>query len=447
MSKIVLDSKIIEERGVNAFRDYCNKHNPYIIFREESTHDYGIDGEIELTFINDLGKREPSGEILKIQIKSTETGSYIKNEKEDSFEFHARQDDLLYWEKHSLSVILVVFDARINALYAKKVSSTDYSSSKSRKALLFGKSENSLEVGDNSFVSKYSKDFRSRVNFDVNEVVATNIFRFSKLPKFMYFYKTKVKKAKEIFTAVERSQIPTFIIKEKSIYSMADPSSFKSFWDNTAIDKAAKPQFDYFTNYLKDNKRRNYCIELLNNSFRNFTFQKGIYYNRDFNRYYFGIKKNEKERNVTYSTRNQRNMSRSVVKYYEYIVTKFYKHFGFELDYFFNDDGLFLAINPKYLFTEDGRSVLENKKKVTELTSFIKRKEHNPQMLNHVHFIFNFLSGQKRKFMIENYAGSTIELAKYVELTTNFGIPLDSDNISETVDDSIQMTLFENHED
>ncbi|OJW74270.1 DUF4365 domain-containing protein [Spirosoma sp. 48-14] len=72
MSKTVLSSHIIGERGVNAFADYCNRHQPYIIWREETKNDFGVDGEVELTEITIDGKTKPTSQILKVQVKSTQ---------------------------------------------------------------------------------------------------------------------------------------------------------------------------------------------------------------------------------------------------------------------------------------------------------------------------------------------------------------------------------------
>ena len=116
MAKVVRGTHIIGERGVNAFADYCNRHKPYIIFREVTKNDFGIDAEVELTAVNEDGKIEPTGEILKVQIKSTEQdASYIKKEKPDRFSFYASQDDIDYWKKYrkyGINVLLVIFDGR-----------------------------------------------------------------------------------------------------------------------------------------------------------------------------------------------------------------------------------------------------------------------------------------------------------------------------------------------
>ena len=78
MAKIIPSTKIEETKGVNAFSLFCERHKPFITWRPTSTNDYGIDGEIELANTNREGKLESTGEILKIQIKSTEKGSYIR---------------------------------------------------------------------------------------------------------------------------------------------------------------------------------------------------------------------------------------------------------------------------------------------------------------------------------------------------------------------------------
>jgi len=57
---------------VNAFADYCNRHQPYIIWREETKNDFGVDGEVELTEITIDGKTKPTSQILKVQVKSTQ---------------------------------------------------------------------------------------------------------------------------------------------------------------------------------------------------------------------------------------------------------------------------------------------------------------------------------------------------------------------------------------
>jgi hypothetical protein len=52
MGKIVRNTHISGEAGVIKFAEFCNRHKPYIFFREVLKSDFGIDGEIELTRTN-----------------------------------------------------------------------------------------------------------------------------------------------------------------------------------------------------------------------------------------------------------------------------------------------------------------------------------------------------------------------------------------------------------
>ena len=79
MPKKVKKSHKVAEAGINAFATYCNRHQPYILWREEPKNDFGIDGEVESTSDDNGQDSEATGQIFKIQIKSTEKGSYIKN--------------------------------------------------------------------------------------------------------------------------------------------------------------------------------------------------------------------------------------------------------------------------------------------------------------------------------------------------------------------------------
>lgn len=129
MGKEVRNTHISGEAGVIKFADYCNRHQPYILFREVLKSDFGIDGEVELTWINEDRKIEPLGEIMKVQIKTVSSDdSYIRNEKETSFEFYPRKEDIEYWEKYKkngIEILLIIYDNRKDALYCKNVIDPD----------------------------------------------------------------------------------------------------------------------------------------------------------------------------------------------------------------------------------------------------------------------------------------------------------------------------------
>jgi phosphatidylserine/phosphatidylglycerophosphate/cardiolipin synthase-like enzyme len=73
------------------------------IFREQHTTDVGIDAQVEIC---EAG--EPTGRIIALQIKSGV--SYFYEETPDAYVFRGSLKHLEYWLKHSLPVVLVLYD-------------------------------------------------------------------------------------------------------------------------------------------------------------------------------------------------------------------------------------------------------------------------------------------------------------------------------------------------
>lgn len=73
------------------------------IFREQPTDDYGIDAQFEVVEGN-----MPTGRLVAVQIKSGE--SYFQNEDTTGWWFWLKQDDLEYWLKHALPVVVIIYD-------------------------------------------------------------------------------------------------------------------------------------------------------------------------------------------------------------------------------------------------------------------------------------------------------------------------------------------------
>lgn len=434
MSKYVSKSQVIGEKGVAAFYNYCARHSPFIIFREESKNDFGIDGEVEFTYTDENKRIVASGEIIKIQIKSTETGSYIHNETDSTFDFKASSNDIDYWNNHKTGVILIIYLAKEEKLYARKITQTDYIQSLSSQNIIltFNKNDNLLIDGDNKFQTVYSKLFKSRINFDIEEVLYTNILKFNKLPQFIYAYKSKISSTKDIYS-LKLKAYPIFVNYSGIIYSFNTLENYPDFIKEVVEEK--KYETFHFKKFLNDKQTKNWGIELINKYFREHCSEKDIWFNKDFNRFYFAKKhdtiidsekKKNFEKNVfrieRYKTKKNMSSKREVVSWYNYYdKTSFYRHFAFEIGYFSDEQSLYLSITPKYLFTEDGRKVLEDRKKVSKYTTFLTSREFNQQVLNQIYFIKEFLSN-KGNFTIANYGNCTISLSDLIQIKVPFGI-------------------------
>jgi hypothetical protein len=215
MPKIISETHITGDKGVAAFHQYCANHAPYILWRPETINDFGIDGEVELTSTNNNGKLEATGEILKVQIKSTLRGSYIHKETDQSFEFKPREEDVEYWNKHKLDVVLVIFNDNSGLLYAKKISKLDEGYYKKNIPIIIGKTDNLLTVKTNEFLEKFSTSFKQRINHNIKEKLSTNIFRFSKLPKIIYQFDPLIHTPQEIFDKIPNAERPIFLFRSK----------------------------------------------------------------------------------------------------------------------------------------------------------------------------------------------------------------------------------------
>lgn len=436
MNKYINQSQIIGEKGVAAFYNYCSQHTPFIIFREESKNDFGVDGEIEFTRTDENGRKIVTGEILKVQIKSTERGSYISNETDSTFEFKARNEDIEYWRNHKIGVVLIIYWVNEKKLYARKISEIDYVNSRTRRNVIitFDKKENLLIDGDNQFNSKYSNLFRDRIDYDTKEMLYTNILEFS-VPKYIYAYDSKISNIKDIYNLNLYTRYPIFVMYGTKIYTFIDLQCYPDFI-NKVLKNEKKETFS-FKRFLNEKDKKNWGIELINKYFKDYCSEKGIWYNRDLRRYYFAkLKSNSivtetrsnyvkqvfrKERN---RSKRDRETEKEVVAHYSYYEkVSFYRHVAFEIGYFYDGHSLFLSITPKYFFTSDGKNVLENKEKVTQYTNYLTSREFNQQVLNQIYFIVQYLTNNEGEIVLSDYENCIISLSKLIRIQVPFGIP------------------------
>ncbi|MBS1681589.1 MAG: hypothetical protein OJF59_001831 [Cytophagales bacterium] len=446
MSKIVSESHVTGDKGVAAFHQYCANHIPFIIWRAETVNDFGIDGEVELTSLNSNGKLEATGEILKVQIKSTLKGSYIHKETTSAFEFKPREEDVEYWDKHKLDVILIIFKEDTNLLYAKKISKLDEGHFKKKIPIEISKADNVLTLGKNDFLERFSSCFKQRVNFNVKEQLYANIFKFSKLPKVVYQFDPLLQTPKEIFAQIPDTERPVFLFHAKKIHTFFNPNGFPKFKEH-AINYASKKELQV-RDLLKDIDSRKLLAELMNLEFKQFCYGERIGFNKQYGRYFFMAKNKTSEKRIEYydSKSKRKDAHRTVVSFHEYKPTNFFRHFSFETKYLFDETGLFLVINPQYLFTSDGLNPLEDKAQITKLTNYLTSRERNQQVFNHVHFIFSFLAKGSERITLSVLDNAQIELSSYQVFNVNFGVPIDNKNLDKPdthYDKSSQQNIFE----
>lgn len=455
MSKYISEQHITGELGVNQFHNYCLRHKPFIIFRQENVSDFGIDGEVELSAHNIEKKLYATGEIIKVQIKSTAKGSYIHKETEESFEFHATQDDIDYWNRHSLTVILVLYDGRNESLYAKKIDQFDAATKKTRIPIVFDKRKNLLKDGNGDFRERFSTVFKRRVDYSRTEKIAVNIFPLTKQPRYLFEFNSLFTDARKIFDIVSGNEVPNFKLVGNKLYTLQDIKFFKKFCDNI-IDYNSKTLHP-FRKVITEDEYYRICIELINRQFQEAMRVKKIGFNRKYRRYYFMPLHQDfdeklgrfRERIETYTSKKKRSATRHVVIYRTYGKNVFFRHLAFETKPTVINDQLHIILTPQYFFTKDGKEPLDDPEVITKLTNYLTAREFNEQILNHIHFIYSFLAGRDGKISLCEIENSELQLSKYISVTSEFSIPLDYMPFNKSIEGKAltQQNLFHDDED
>ena len=114
------------------------------LFREQTTHDYGIDAHVEI-----VAQHYPSGRLIALQIKSGL--SFFSEETAEGYVFRADDQHIAYWLEHSMPVVLVLFNPADKEMYWEHVSRETVSSTGKQwkmlipKAHAFSNSESVLQ--------------------------------------------------------------------------------------------------------------------------------------------------------------------------------------------------------------------------------------------------------------------------------------------------------------
>lgn len=457
MSKIVSQQHITCEKGVTNFNLFCLNHSPELLFREEQKYDYGVDGEVELTRFTSNGKREATGEIIKIQLKSTKEKSYITNEDESSFDFIAKTNDIKYWNSHSLPVVVVIYFENENLLFAKKIDKNLVLKNRKTHRITFNKERNLLDK-DSSFEAVSDSNFQSRVNFGVVETLYFNHFQVYLPPK-VRIYESLFTDVQKIFDVIYENELyptPEFSLESNSLYVLENLDNYNKVLRNKIL-KTEKPIEIRTLDFIRKGQvEKNTIIKIVNRYLRNYLYRKGIKFIKEYNRYYFSssnsepintkIKENSKREVFRYGkakSKTGRYDKRALVsKYTYYETTSFYRHLAFQLSYEWIDEKLYLIIDPKYLFTEDGKTPLLDKKRITKLTNRLKQSERNTQYLNHLYFIRNYLDKSNIDLFFENNS-DMLEIRSFGNQKVDFGVWESQNSVKiKEFNDSNQISLF-----
>jgi hypothetical protein len=285
MPKYIGKGTITEHKGLAKLKTFCANNNPFLVCRDETVTDVGIDGEIEICLTNSDGKVEATGERIKFQLKSTESdNSYIQEESDDEFKFYASKNDIEYWARHKQDVLLVIYDVKKDKLYGKKITINDFknqSQTKIKWPVFFKKKECLINENNFDFHKKYSTSIKQRLNFDLKEPAMTNIFKVRKFPKVIFTYDTVFTKKDAVYKLrPDNTIIPEFVIYNQILYTFVEPKNQSEYFKAQIIKNQTEKKI-HFKDVIHNRDMRNHFVELIRIYFKKFLGSKGIYLNKD----------------------------------------------------------------------------------------------------------------------------------------------------------------------
>jgi len=143
------------------------------IFREQPVNDFGVDAFVEIASSRyPFNSFIPTGRLIGVQIKSGK--SFFKETTSDYFVYRGNKHHIDYWQNHSIPVIIILYDKKLNSAYWQVISeSTIITTGKMfkvhipKKNLLYSDSASGLKkIG--AFRNKYEYNlWRLRTSVDI----------------------------------------------------------------------------------------------------------------------------------------------------------------------------------------------------------------------------------------------------------------------------------------
>jgi Domain of unknown function (DUF4365) len=222
MGKRITDSQILGELGETAVKKIVLEMQ--FIYDPRGRLEAGTDGIIEL---RDPKSGAPLGKLLGVQVKSTESGQYIR-ESDRSFEYLLKRDDLKYWRTSNIPVIIVLWRKSDETAYWKEV--TDCVRGEERR-LSFDKSADAFDTRCVDRIGSLTIDRRTPGVFlpplNRGEEVIINLLRI-RLPDEIFLATSPFGSGPDAIPELVKNDNPRFdwVIRKRRFVSFFDPREF-----------------------------------------------------------------------------------------------------------------------------------------------------------------------------------------------------------------------------
>src|SRR2546425_4591138 len=238
----------------------------------------------------------------------------------------------------------------------------------------------------------------------VSEQLASNLFPVKAYPAIVWEAQTDAPSIGHIYSHLRKimssGTLPAFALKEKRLHCFWD-LNHKSCPFRGLLSQGAIISRQESKEWMMDENKRNWLLELLNRALWNNCENIGLYRDRQHNRIYF-LPKEGHDRVVEWNT-GKRKSTRTVVKRYQRgnQGNVFWAHQSAVTRFIGIDDRLFLRIEPGWTFTTNGVEPLP-RDKIGSISTRWMFDEYNPSIFYHLRFWTFIISRGKSRIVLES---------------------------------------------
>lgn len=205
---------------------------------------------------------------------------------------------------------------------------------------------------------------------EVEENLISNLLLVSELPSSIWVAPTALRRLKELPAGV---RFPPFIPREGNLITFTDPSD-----PNLASLLTGAPRRFSVQEWRADPVKWRWVVELLNRSLSAFLYEQGVRFDMKHDRYYFGAR-GEKPVRLKWGI----GKSRAVVRPPDKDKGSYWVHHAARIRIESFGSQLYLAIDPTYMFSTDGRTAIK-REAVPGMAARWGGRERNRSILLHV---------------------------------------------------------------
>jgi hypothetical protein len=421
--KKVRKEQLLGQRGANLVERIVLEME--FVWRPNVIFDTGVDGEIEF---RNPETGEVSGSIVKVQVKAGQ--SYFKEETGSTFTFIAEGNDLEYWLKGNVPVILIVCKPDTGEAYwlALREFFKKHPELLKQRRIPFNKKTMAFNKSAMHDLLNQTLPVELGLYFPAerrSEVLQTNLLRVVDYPQVIYTSRTEYRTREDVwaFLKSRKAQVTgEWFLKDKQIYSFLDLTTepLSAVCELGTIEQLETNDWAF----SDDPDMRNNFVRLAGLAFRELCWKRRFRFNKKYKCMFYAPTKSQVLNNKPFRVRYKSFQRMSTCMFFNSYGSKkdaeiifYYRHVAFTYSFRLLNDSWYIAINPTYIFTYDGRNL---SRRIDEYLSNIKREEHNSNVVRYVRAIGQYLQRTRKGDFFEK--PDLIKIEPVQEIPVEFGL-------------------------